>query len=491
MNCNELDNVLHEFLDRRLARDKMAEVSNHLASCRHCALRVAEFERGERLLKALPSVQPPANFLERVREKIALEKLPASERDIWEEAAARVEAQERKTFGQVLMEQLQARLWLKVALGGAVALTLVSFIMMWDQTPRNESYRSYTLAKNEPTAPKGLPVERLAEERSRDSADEVELPTAVSGIVPSESKDTDAPETESAGKVIADRMEKGALQLHSEMETKERSHVAQDTEDLPGLEKLKLRDNKPPVDAPAVTGGKVAGEMSPEEMSEKQVAGRAFAKREVGKKAEVADGTAARAGQRLGAVSEARRQSVTNELEFTQAAPVAAAALEPPPAPSAPNPPGAVVATAPLPMPESAQPSPATAARKASEPLAKADVPAMTNLPAGIQSGYLDLATLSFYLELRAGGQSNAFVRGYLERNGRFKLISREVEGRVVSLSVEEASKRGTHGWLVLSTQDFVAYRLGIKPSYPYIEGYKDERGEFHPISRKIYQAGQ
>src|SRR5262245_18126447 len=70
MNCNELDSVLHEFLDNELAADMRTEVANHLASCRRCAVKVAAFEHGDRQLRAAQTVEPPADFLQQVRGKI-------------------------------------------------------------------------------------------------------------------------------------------------------------------------------------------------------------------------------------------------------------------------------------------------------------------------------------------------------------------------------------------------------------------------------------
>jgi len=153
--------------------------------------------------------------------------------------------------------------------------------------------------------------------------------------------------------------------------------------------------------------------------------------------------------------------------------------------------PAAPVATTPTVMPPP-MPSRLTAksAKRAPEPsLAKIEVPSATNVMRGLQSGWLDLATKVFYVEF-GRTSTGAFVRGHLDERNKFQVTSTTVEGQVIEFNAQQATSRGTYGWFELSSRDFVPSRPGLKPSYPYIEGYQDKQGEFHPISRQIYKAG-
>jgi hypothetical protein len=122
--------------------------------------------------------------------------------------------------------------------------------------------------------------------------------------------------------------------------------------------------------------------------------------------------------------------------------------------------------------------------------LARPEVRSLANRPLPLQSGWLDLGTRVFYARSETNFALGGYVRGRLDERNDFILTSTQVEGPIEALSQKQAAARGTHGWLELSSLRFVASRPGLSPSFPYIEGYQDGRGEFHPTARKIHRAG-
>jgi negative regulator of sigma E activity len=445
VNCNELDNYLHEFLDNELAADKRTEVANHLASCRHCAVRVAEFEQADRQLRTMKAVAPPADFLQQVRQKIEAEE-KATER-----VSVRTGIEPPESFWESVVRRFTLPFWVKVPLAAAAALVLVFVLFNTTQPRQTPIPATYQLTRNEvdkaknfQVAPAREPAAANGEHLRRESRD---VKSAIGGDLVDERNDfvQAIPKPESAPTM---------------------------GEELPKEEMARL--TPPPSKEPAagLTGGKFGGEApavsakaEPEVVAGKEASGGSYeygmAEKKPGDKSEAT---------KTAEVPLAKAKS-TNDVSVPPS--VAAA---PPPASPAVTAPGRTRA--------------GKAGQKDADLFAKVDRPSVTNLATVRQSGWLDLSTQTFYLEFGKASAGGAFVRGRLDEKSKFVVTSAQVEGQVIELDERSAGSRGTYGWLELSSREFVPSRPGLKPSYPYIEGYKDRQGEFHPTSRRIYTAG-
>lgn len=446
MNCNELDNCLHEFLDNELAAEKRTEVANHLASCRHCAVRVAEFERADRQLRAVKAVAPPADFLQQVRQKIEAEE-KATVR-----ASARTGIESPESFWESVARRFTLPFWMKLPLAAAAALVLALVLFHATQTRQTPIPAAYQLTRNEVDDAKQFKEARVdklvALDREKRKEQNRDAKSAIAGDRNERSDDfvQAIPKPESAA-IMGEELPK--------------AEIAQSNLPVPAESAAELRGGTLGVDARSASasaeletvGGIVAGSGG----------GNAF-------------GMAGTKRADKSVVTKASDEQMA-KTEFTNTAPM-------PPALALAPPPTSTAITAP------ARSSVARPARKDGDWFAKVDPASVTNLSSGRQSGWLDLSTRTFYLAFGKASEGGAFVRGHLDEKSRFIVTSAEVEGQVVELDERSAGSRGTYGWLELSTRSFVPYRPGLKPSYPYIEGYQDRQGEFHPTSRHIYQAG-
>ena len=426
MNCNELESYLHEFVDNELAREKRSEVANHLAACRHCTVKVAELEQVDRELRTLQTVEPPPDFVLQVRQRIREQEEKSQETA--EEPSDSGAVEPHESFWDAWSRRFAVPLWVRVSVSLAAAVVLVFAVVTLIQS--YERQKSFEVAQ--------LPA-----------------PSAKSNV-------------EVARPIGGDT---GLTGGHAE------SLVEQAQK--PGDGKNETVPERAP---------------KPEDGLTRMAAGEAtnYQAASLPKPAEPSISLTMPPG--LSGSSEVTRAKTTGDASSSV---TVGAAQQPGPA-TASDQSNATVATASVPAPESpvSSPSPAHtsprmakgAPRKTPEILAKLGS-AATNVPLGLQSGWLDLATRNFYPEVGKGPETAAFVRGYLDAKGKFKLISTQVEGEVVELTVRQAAAKGTPGWLVLSSQDFVAARPGLTPSFPYIEGYQDNHGEFRPTSRRIYKA--
>ena len=66
MQCTEFDALLTDALDGVLSGQKLVRFNMHKSGCAACAAMYAEAEEGMNFLKALPELDPPAGFAERV-----------------------------------------------------------------------------------------------------------------------------------------------------------------------------------------------------------------------------------------------------------------------------------------------------------------------------------------------------------------------------------------------------------------------------------------
>lgn len=480
MNCHELDNVLHEFLDHELEPARHREVANHLASCHACTLKIAAFEHGDKLLKALPDVQPPPDFLRSVRRKITVAKEEDTERDIVPEPVP------APGFWESFNHLLGGALWPKLAWGGAITAALMVGIAVWVSVRSAErAPKSFVVAQVESQRLDGVVADhsgKLQDERRAVEVGPAEPKPRSQEVLASRlpasdaSRDKDARlgatfgeadlmVAEKAAKetAVADRVT-GTPVAESAKPAATAPDIGYAMKEPP---KVRLAEGEEVVVAGTEVAGRSGAGRAGEDLKRSRVDTNVTVEATRGLQPMTTSGTyIARAGDDTVALHDNTKQEA-----------VAKPFAVPPPAPAAP-PPSGTVATKPAP------------GRKETSALAKVDAPSVTNATAGIQSGWLEIATQTFYLEVRRDSETSPFVRGYLDKNGRFRLVSKQVEGRVVELNASQAAQKGTYGWLGLATQKFVPARPGLRPSFPYIEGYQDEDGEFHPTSRKIYQPG-
>lgn len=70
MNCNNIKNLLPEYLEGKMSDKTEQAVREHLDSCEDCKQLLACLEKSEALLKDMPSVSSPMNISSRVLGKI-------------------------------------------------------------------------------------------------------------------------------------------------------------------------------------------------------------------------------------------------------------------------------------------------------------------------------------------------------------------------------------------------------------------------------------
>ena len=66
MQCNEFDALLSDALDRILTGDKLERFQAHAGACSICGPLLTEAEQGQRWLKQLGEVDPPANLVQNI-----------------------------------------------------------------------------------------------------------------------------------------------------------------------------------------------------------------------------------------------------------------------------------------------------------------------------------------------------------------------------------------------------------------------------------------
>jgi len=393
MNCNELDNYLHEFLDDELERETRNEVANHLASCRRCAVKVAAFEQADRGLRSLKAVEPPPDFLAAVRRKIEQEA----------EAQSPVAPPAAESAWAEWLRRLTLPLWARVSLGGAAAAILVLLAIAVSRQRDEPFHEEIDLAQLEPLPKPSEPPSVVdKEEVGKD------LGTARKG---------DAPEG----------IDGTAMQPRGPLTP----------ENMPGAEHAV----KTPPDPELARGGRAASESD-----------------------------------------EPPSMVATKAGDVPPRLPMPSAPLSVERLPTTTNGATQIAGAPPL--------APTLPAKVSTATLAKLEVPPIASLPPPRQAVWLDLSLQILYPRSETGFATSGFVRGYLDEKHEFSVTSTQVEGPVVEMTPRHAAARGTHGWLYLSSQRFVEARPGLVPSFPYVEGYEDAHGEFHPISRKIHRAG-
>jgi hypothetical protein len=77
MNCDEVQAQLSAYLDGRLDETHRRAVESHLASCSHCRAEAAALRRTIESVSALPPVEPPPGFSQRVMAQVREEARPS------------------------------------------------------------------------------------------------------------------------------------------------------------------------------------------------------------------------------------------------------------------------------------------------------------------------------------------------------------------------------------------------------------------------------
>lgn len=70
MNCRQFHELHPAFLDQTLGVHDVVEMQVHLAECVHCSRYDTAMRRGLLVLRNLPSLEPSADFLNRLNEKL-------------------------------------------------------------------------------------------------------------------------------------------------------------------------------------------------------------------------------------------------------------------------------------------------------------------------------------------------------------------------------------------------------------------------------------
>lgn len=63
MQCGEFDALLSEALDHKLTGERLEQFQSHAQACQNCGPLLTEAEQGQRWLKSLQEVEPPAQLL--------------------------------------------------------------------------------------------------------------------------------------------------------------------------------------------------------------------------------------------------------------------------------------------------------------------------------------------------------------------------------------------------------------------------------------------
>lgn len=66
MNCEQVEELLSEYLDNMLAPEERRQVAGHLSTCRSCTQALADYRRNDALLARLPRISPDAALRERI-----------------------------------------------------------------------------------------------------------------------------------------------------------------------------------------------------------------------------------------------------------------------------------------------------------------------------------------------------------------------------------------------------------------------------------------
>ena len=70
MTCQELADLLLDFLAEELAQEHCAAVRSHLDACPHCVHFVQTYQLTIQISRRLPAAPLPADLLERLRRKL-------------------------------------------------------------------------------------------------------------------------------------------------------------------------------------------------------------------------------------------------------------------------------------------------------------------------------------------------------------------------------------------------------------------------------------
>jgi anti-sigma factor RsiW len=85
MDCGEVRDLLHVYIDDELPADEHRAIAEHIKSCAECSQALAELEALRQRIRSAGTYTPPAGLERRLRAAVGLE--PLLTRPIWQRAA--------------------------------------------------------------------------------------------------------------------------------------------------------------------------------------------------------------------------------------------------------------------------------------------------------------------------------------------------------------------------------------------------------------------
>lgn len=83
MKCKQVQKILSEYLDGIVSEKKKRQIQQHLEICRDCSEQLRLLEKTVNLLRQVPEVCVPANFVSGVMEKIQEKQVRRSRINLW------------------------------------------------------------------------------------------------------------------------------------------------------------------------------------------------------------------------------------------------------------------------------------------------------------------------------------------------------------------------------------------------------------------------
>lgn len=85
MQCNDIREMISEYIDGVLDADSTALLENHLAECEACRAELDETRAAVALLREVPDVEPPADLLDRIHSEIGTGEQELAKPKAWNE----------------------------------------------------------------------------------------------------------------------------------------------------------------------------------------------------------------------------------------------------------------------------------------------------------------------------------------------------------------------------------------------------------------------
>jgi len=167
MNCQEVVERMHRYLDRDLAPEETAEMFQHVAVCKECAETFQILKALNRELEDLPAVSPPVSLVDSIMPK--LDAIDLERGSLMDEQAAKNEKSSEMT--PELGRTKRAGSWWGTIAGrtaiGAAAAALILGVAVFNYQPKMLSDAELPYNEEASTTSAGLP----------DAAPEAEQPS--------------------------------------------------------------------------------------------------------------------------------------------------------------------------------------------------------------------------------------------------------------------------------------------------------------------------